>query len=65
MGLMQVVEGGSFEATPEAKEYRLVINRVVEGCENHNGFTRVYIHPTSTNFSEREYKNPFMIYARF
>ena len=59
----QTIEGGSFESTPEAKEYRLLINREIDGCECKNGLSRVYIHPSSINFSEREYTYPFMIYV--
>ena len=57
------MEGGAFESTPEAKEYRLLIHREVEGCEKKDGFTRVYIHPSSINFSEREYPFPIMLYV--
>lgn len=39
------------------------MNRVIEGCENRDGMTRVYIHPSSINFAEREYPYPFMIYV--
>ena len=49
---------------PEAKEYRLLIHREVEGCEMRNGSTRVYIHPSSINFIEREYPYPVMLYVR-
>ena len=57
------MEGGAFESTPEAKEYRLLIHREVEGCEKKDGFTRVYIHPSSINFAEREYPFPIMLYV--
>ena len=57
------MEGGAFESTPEAKEYRLLIHREIEGCEKKDGLTRVYIHPSSINFAEREYPFPIMLYV--
>ena len=62
---LQTIEGGSFESTPEAKEYRLIVHRVIEGCDHHDDLSRVYIHPSSLNFSEREYPYPYMIYVVF
>ena len=59
----RTIEGGAFESTPQAKEYRLLIRREVQDAESRNGLTRVYIHPSSINFSEREYQYPFMVYV--
>ena len=41
-----------------------LIHREVECCEMRNGSTRVYIHPSSINFIEREYPYPEMLYVR-
>ena len=59
----RTIEGGSFESTPLAKEYRLYIRREVPGGEMQHGLTRVFIHPSSINFVEQEYKYPYMVYV--
>ena len=41
----------------------MLIHREVKGAESRNGSTRVVIHPSAINFSEREYPSPVMIYV--
>lgn len=59
----RTIEGGSFESTPLAKEYRMYIRREVPGGEVQHGLTRVFIHPSSINFVEQEYKCPYLVYV--
>ena len=41
----------------------MLIRREVAGAESRNGLTRVFIHPSSINFSEREYPFPVMVFV--
>ena len=41
----------------------MLIRREVAGAESRNGRTRVFIQPSSINFSEREYPCPVMVFV--
>ena len=61
--------GGTVAADPEAKQLRFFIKDnntdVSRGPSNYKGSTpkmRVFLHPSSINFKQRNYRNPWMVY---